>query len=85
MSIQTLRSHRSPSAALQRMIDGDLAAFDASGDVALFGKRATRLRQSIAAERYPNDCAWAGVEMADVATLYELAADDLARIERVAA
>ena len=76
MSIQNLRTFRSASDALQRMIATDLASF---GDVETFAKRAALLRRSIADERFPADCAWPGVEMADVASLYELTADALGR------
>ena len=79
MSIQNLRTFRSASDALQRMIATDLASFDATGDVETFAKRAALLRRSIADERFPADCAWPGVEMADVASLYELTADALGR------
>lgn len=85
MTIHHLRQRQSSSPALQRMVAFDLASFDATGRAKIFSNRAALLRQSILEERYPTDCAWPGVEMADIASLYELAADDLAQAEQVAA
>lgn len=70
-AVDAIRRFKSASPALQRMIDADLAGYDATGRASVFAVRAVKLRQSIAQGRAPTDCAWAGVEMADIASMYE--------------
>lgn len=83
-TLSRLRTFKSASAALQGMIAHDLASFDAKGSPDVFGNRAAALRRSIADERYPSDCEWPGVEMADIASLYELVADEAAQMKEAA-
>lgn len=83
-TLSRLRTFKSASASLQRMIAHDLASFDTKGTPDLFTNRAAALRRSIADDRYPTDCAWPGVEMADIASLYELVADEAAQMKDAA-
>lgn len=75
-AITAIRAYKSASPKLQKMIAADLAGFDQTGRLTIFARRAEALRSSVAQDRYVDDCAAPGVEMCDIATLYEAASDD---------